>query len=28
VKEKEIGEYGKFIWIEDPEGRRIELWGK
>jgi len=28
VKEKEIGEYGKFIWIEDPEGRRIELWEK
>lgn len=28
VKEKEVSEFGKFIWIEDPEGRRIELWEK
>lgn len=20
------GEYGEFAWIQDPEGRRIELW--
>ena len=28
VKKKEISEYGKFIWIKDPEGRLIELWEK
>ena len=28
AKEKEVSEYGKFIWIEDPEGRLIELWEK
>ncbi|MFC0212171.1 VOC family protein [Paenibacillus chartarius] len=28
VKEKEISEFGKFIWIKDPEGRLIELWEK
>ena len=28
VKEKEISEFGTFIWIEDPEGRLIELWEK
>ena len=28
AKEKEISEFGKFIWIEDPEGRLIELWEK
>ncbi|CAG9622494.1 VOC family protein [Sutcliffiella rhizosphaerae] len=28
VKDLETSEYGKFIWIEDPEGRRIELWEK
>ncbi|MFJ7646405.1 VOC family protein [Lysinibacillus sp. NPDC097279] len=28
VKEKEVSEFGNFIWIEDPEGRRIELWEK
>ncbi|MEH7744000.1 glyoxalase [Neobacillus drentensis] len=28
AKEKEIGDYGKFIWIKDPEGRLIELWEK
>ncbi|MNP86033.1 Glyoxalase-like domain protein [compost metagenome] len=28
AKNKETGEYGKFIWIEDPDGRLIELWEK
>ncbi|WP_307478205.1 VOC family protein [Cytobacillus purgationiresistens] len=28
VKEQENSEFGKFIWIEDPAGRRIELWEK
>ena len=28
VKEKEVSEFGKFIWIEDPEGRLVELWEK
>ena len=28
VMEKTINEFGKFIWIEDPVGRRIELWEK
>jgi glyoxylase I family protein len=28
AKKKETSEYGKFIWIEDPEGRLIELWEK
>lgn len=26
VGEPQAGEYGKFAWIEDPEGRRIEIW--
>ncbi|WP_433750471.1 VOC family protein [Falsibacillus pallidus] len=26
--EKTVSEYGKFAWIEDPLGRRIELWEK
>lgn len=26
VKPMETFEYGKFCWIEDPEGNRIELW--
>lgn len=27
VEEKsEDGEYGKFGWVMDPEGRRVELW--
>ena len=26
VKEMEEHEYGKFAWIQDPEGNRIELW--
>jgi predicted enzyme related to lactoylglutathione lyase len=28
AKKKEVSEYGKFVWIEDPEGRLIELWEK
>jgi glyoxylase I family protein len=28
VKEQENSEFGKFIWIKDPEGRMIELWEK
>ncbi|CAH1056292.1 VOC family protein [Paenibacillus pseudetheri] len=28
AKKKEISEFGKFVWIEDPEGRLIELWEK
>lgn len=28
AKNKEVGDYGKFVWIEDPEGRLIELWEK
>ncbi len=28
AKEKESSEFGKFIWIEDPEGRLVELWEK
>ncbi|NHC43488.1 glyoxalase [Bacillus sp. MM2020_1] len=28
AKEKEVGEFGKFIWIEDPDGRLVELWEK
>lgn len=28
VKEKEVSEYGKFTWIEDPDGRLVELWEK
>lgn len=28
AKQKEEGDFGKFIWIEDPEGRLIELWEK
>ncbi|MEH7226771.1 VOC family protein [Bacillus sp. JJ1566] len=28
VKKEEVSEYGKFIWIEDPEGRLVELWEK
>jgi len=26
VKEMQDSEYGKFTWIMDPEGRKIELW--
>ncbi|MFJ7936502.1 VOC family protein [Sporosarcina sp. NPDC096371] len=28
AKKKEISEFGKFIWIKDPESRLIELWEK
>lgn len=28
AKNKESSEFGTFIWIEDPEGRLIELWEK
>jgi len=28
AKQKETGEYGQFVWIEDPDGRLIELWEK
>ncbi|WP_043931867.1 VOC family protein [Bacillus sp. EB01] len=28
VKEKEVSEFGKFIWIKDPDGRLVELWEK
>ncbi|WP_379153652.1 VOC family protein [Paenibacillus sp. sgz5001063] len=28
AKEKESSEYGTFIWIEDPDGRLVELWEK
>ncbi len=28
VKKEENSEFGKFIWIKDPEGRLIELWEK
>ena len=26
VGEPEISEYGKFAWVIDPEGNKIELW--
>jgi predicted enzyme related to lactoylglutathione lyase len=26
VEGREDGEYGKFAWVMDPEGNRIELW--
>ncbi|MEH7074239.1 VOC family protein [Neobacillus drentensis] len=28
AKEQEASEFGKFIWIKDPEDRLIELWEK
>jgi len=28
AKKKETSEYGKFIWIKDPDGRLVELWEK
>ncbi|MNC50719.1 Glyoxalase-like domain protein [compost metagenome] len=28
AKEPESSEYGKFVWIKDPDGRLIELWEK
>ena len=27
-KEKEVSEFGTFIWIKDPDGRLVELWEK
>ena len=26
IDRREDGEFGKFAWITDPEGNRIELW--
>ncbi|KHL96086.1 glyoxalase [Paenibacillus sp. IHB B 3415] len=28
AKEQESSEFGKFVWIKDPDGRLIELWEK
>ncbi|MBD3919159.1 glyoxalase [Paenibacillus sp. PR3] len=28
AKDKEVTDYGTFVWIKDPEGRLIELWEK
>lgn len=28
AKKKESGEFGQFIWLEDPDGRLVELWEK
>lgn len=28
AKKIETSEFGKFIWIEDPDGRLVELWEK
>ncbi|MVO98214.1 VOC family protein [Paenibacillus lutrae] len=28
AKKKEVSEFRQFIWIEDPDGRLIELWEK
>lgn len=28
AKQPESSEFGAFIWIEDPDGRLIELWEK
>ncbi|WP_066306664.1 VOC family protein [Bacillus sp. FJAT-29814] len=28
IRDPEISEFGTFVWIADPEGRRIELWEK
>ncbi|SFS65636.1 VOC family protein [Paenibacillus sp. BC26] len=28
AKKPESSEYGKFVWIADPDGRLIELWEK
>lgn len=27
-KDQETTDFGKFVWIQDPEGRLIELWEK
>ena len=26
VEDKQDSEYGRFAWVTDPEGNRIELW--
>ena len=26
VKELDVNEYGKFIWIQDPDGNWLEVW--
>ena len=26
IVKREDGDYGKFAWIVDPDGNRIELW--
>jgi len=26
AKTQEVNEFGKFVWIKDPDGRLIELW--
>ncbi|MBM7568146.1 VOC family protein [Paenibacillus sacheonensis] len=26
AKAREDSEFGKFVWIEDPDGRLVELW--
>lgn len=28
AKKDESSEFGKFLWIEDPDGRLVELWEK
>ncbi|USB33063.1 VOC family protein [Paenibacillus sp. YPG26] len=28
AKQQETSDYGKFIWIKDPDGRLVELWEK
>ncbi|MFD0669932.1 VOC family protein [Cohnella sp. GCM10027633] len=28
AKSMEVNEFGKFLWIQDPDGRLIELWEK
>lgn len=28
AKKEETSEFGRFIWIEDPDGRLVELWEK
>ncbi|MCP1143187.1 VOC family protein [Lysinibacillus endophyticus] len=28
VKDMEVSDFGKFIWIKDPDGRLVELWEK
>jgi predicted enzyme related to lactoylglutathione lyase len=28
AKPRENSDFGSFVWIEDPDGRLIELWEK